>query len=1109
MSAIADARERERALDTAASFHVQAPAGSGKTELLTQRTLALLAIADEPEEVVAITFTRKAAAEMRARVFAAIREARLPAPEDAHARHTWTLARRALERSRLLGWQLERSAQRLRITTIDALAAAIAQQSPLLSELGGAVVVEDDPQELYRQAARATLGLLEDADHGAAVATVLAHYDNRVQALEQDLAQLLPRRDQWLRLALQASPQARREAMEAVLRDCADSALQSLQALLPHALALEWHALARYAADNRRQGNAGMEAQHAYAPEDLPHWQEIIALALTKDGDWRKSFDVRLGFPPGETAQEKRVARQFKDRAKALIGDFQRIDGLGALLARIRALPPIHFSDAQWAVMLSLLDTLKLAAGELGVLFAGGGAVDFVEIGLRAVRALGDEGSPTDLALRLDYRIRHLLVDEFQDTSRLQLDLLRALTAGWQPGDGRTLFVVGDPAQSIYRFREAEVGYFIDARRHGLFGIALEPLQLACNFRSAEGLVDWSNATFPGVLAPEEDAVRGAVAYAAAVATREALAGPAVEVHASIGGDARSEAQSVVQTLSRLRDAEPQASIAVLVRSRSHLRELAPALRLAQMRYQAVDIEDLASRPVIDDLRALTRALLHPADRVAWLAVLRAPWCGLTLEDLHALAHGVPRGTPLAPSLRDPARASALSADARARLASTLAILQTGHLRQGRLRLRAWIEETWLALGGPACCLSAVDLADAARYFSVLDQLGQGGDLPSLAALDRALKDLRAAPDPDGGLLQVMTIHKAKGLEFDHVLVPSLHRTTGRDDPPPLAWTTIATTDGPGLLMAPIAATGAEDDRAYRFVRSLEKEKHAWEDGRLLYVACTRARRSLHLFGDCRADAGAPLPPAQGSLLHKLWSAVAHEFARACEGASVAADELPEMAAPTPPPLRRFAPGWRPPVVALAPMRESSGPTTAFDWASGAARAVGVVAHRWLQHIAESGAEHWPQSRIDQVAPAIARALAAEGLAGDEHASAHARVLEALRNALADERGQWVLRGDHQDARCELVVATSVDGVPRQWVVDRTFVDASGARWIVDYKISVHEGGASGQFLDREMERYREQLENYAALFRKMEERPIRLGLYFPLMQAWRRWEYP
>src|SRR5436190_22069795 len=130
---IADQKQRDDALDPSRSYIVQAPAGSGKTELLIQRFLALLGRVERPEEIAAITFTIKAAAEMRQRVFPALAAARGKArPEAPHEARTWDLARAALERNDSLGWKLEESADRLRVQTIDALCASLTRQMPVL-----------------------------------------------------------------------------------------------------------------------------------------------------------------------------------------------------------------------------------------------------------------------------------------------------------------------------------------------------------------------------------------------------------------------------------------------------------------------------------------------------------------------------------------------------------------------------------------------------------------------------------------------------------------------------------------------------------------------------------------------------------------------------------------------------------------------------------------------------------------------------------------------------------------------------------------------------------------------------------------------------------------
>src|SRR5690606_8308155 len=143
----------------------------------------------------------------------------------------------------------------------------------------------------------------------------------------------------------------------------------------------------------------------------------------------------------------------------------------------------------------------------------------------------------------------HLLIDEFQDTSLTQIHLLATLTAGWQPDDGRTLFLVGDPMQSIYRFRKAEVGLFLQAAEQGVGEIAPTFLQLTDNFRSQGGVVEWVNATFRGLLPRRNDAAAGAIAYTDSAAFNARLPGEPVCFHAAFSADGAAAADAAAEAL--------------------------------------------------------------------------------------------------------------------------------------------------------------------------------------------------------------------------------------------------------------------------------------------------------------------------------------------------------------------------------------------------------------------------------------------------------------------------------------------------------------------------------------------------------------------------------
>ncbi|MDO8437103.1 MAG: UvrD-helicase domain-containing protein [Nitrosomonadaceae bacterium] len=1140
---IPDFAERRRALDPAQSFIVQAPAGSGKTGLLIQRYLRLLACVDAPEEIIAITFTRKAAAEMRERVLAALAQGGKP-PATEHEQLTCELAHAALQRDAAAGWQIAANPARLHIQTIDSLCAALTHQMPLLSKFGAQPESVDDASELYLEAARATIELVEGDDAVAQdVERLLEHLDNDVARIEMLLADMLARRDHWLRHIHGRD----RDELEAALKNARREALECVCGMYPVPAQDELTEIARYAAANLatagRSSPLGvcdkLAALPGSADDDVVLWRGIVELLLTKEGDWRRQHDVKNGFPPGSSKAEKEISKSWKERALALIAALKENDTLRQALHDMRRLPPPAYTDMQWEVLGAITRLLPHAVGQLKLVFQVRGQVDFTEVAQAALLALGEPDAPTDLALALDYRIRHLLIDEFQDTSISQYELVAKLIAGWEPGDGRSLFVVGDPMQSIYRFREAEVGLFLRARAEGIGNLALQPVALCANFRSQRGIVDWVNATFAQVMPAQEDIAAGAVPYTSSIATHAILPGTAVNVHAFFNDDHAAEAAKVVEIIKQAQHDEPSATTAILVRNRGHLREIVPRLNATGLRFRAIEIEGLGYRPVVQDLLALTRALAHPADRLAWLAVLRAPWCGLTLADLHALAARQSASAfddterTVWELLNDDARMAAVSADGGARLLRVRKVLRDCIGNRCRSSLRTLVEAAWLALGGPACVGDVTDLADAEIYFDYLEAHEEAGSIPELALFEQGLARLFALPDLGADdRLQIMTIHKAKGLEFDHVIVPGLGRLSRSNDKKLFMWmerprATFATgreDDSTDLLLAPIQETGADGDLIYAWLEKLDADKEYFEDQRLLYVAATRARQRLHLLGSTRLVPDRdgviePKLPAGKSLLGKLWQVIEPDYAAAAslamlahtplapEGEETATEEFSVDQS-----LRRLASGWTlpaaPPRVAWSPPRSmtQAQDQIEFSWVGETARHAGSVVHRWLQRIAEDQMQGWDAARIMSLRATFKHNLLACGISDSEVDTASERVIMALSHALSDAHGRWLL-GPQQDAHNELRLTALIDGMQMNLVIDRTFRDADGQRWVVDYKTSSHEGTDVEGFLDREQQRYRAQLERYAALMRRIDERSVKLGLYFPLLKGWREWE--
>ena len=1128
-----DAFERERALDTGTSFIVQAPAGSGKTELLVQRFLALLAIVKEPENIVAITFTRKAAGEMRARVTKALREAvdTVP-PEEEHKRQRWKLAHRVLARDEKRGWKLLESPGRLRIVTIDSLCHSITRMMPLTSKLGAMRNVTDKPGDLYAAAAHRTIQLLGTSNPIALdVRRALEHLDNNVAELEKQLSDMLGPRDQWLRHVDLGNAAQLRAKMEATLRRIVCDRLEAVQRMIPDDLRRELVRLSQIAATNKKLDDPQhviVSCEHLdgfpdCTPEALDSWRGLVEFVLTKTKNhWRGRPDKTIGLPRHE--------KEEKENYEALMSALSQIPGLEESLASIRGLPPARYSESQWAALECFARLLPRAAEQLKEAFVEQQTCDYAAISEAALQALKSYGAPTDLAMALGEGIEHLLVDEFQDTSVSQVKLLEALTAGWKHGDGRTLFLVGDPMQSIYRFREAEVASFIRVSETKSFGaISLELLQLEKNFRSRQVIVDWVNRVFPTVFPKEEDLGTGAVKFSACRAAARTKEGEAkVQLHTQFGTNdetRQKEAEQVVQVVRDLRARHEKT--AVLVRSRTHLYNIVSSLREAAgsepaLRFQAVEIDALAEQVVISDLRALTHALLHLGNRVAWLAILRAPWCGLSLRDLHALVEGQKYATVLE-LIRE--RRERLSEDGQARLGRVLPVMDAALAQRGRLPLRQWVESTWLSLNGPACLRESREMEDAAAFFDLLDELDFGSDVESLSAFDNAVAKLFSQPDPDAtDAIQVMTIHKAKGLEFDAVLLPGLGRHTRGNDHNLLLWSEREVEGVPELLMAATKAKGAEDDPIYGFLKCTECECEDNELRRLLYVATTRAKHELHLFASLACDAQDYLAgnkqPQRRSMLGLLWPAIECSFREQANvrAANLQAEEPLRIAAAAEveahPMLRRLPLAWLlpeiPDGVQWQPGREPEAidpdDNVTYDWAGERARRVGVVVHAMLQRIGEEGLAKWNEERVRYLRPMLGSALANEGVAPSDLPDAVGRAEKALLAAISEERGRWILQ-PRAGAQNEFALTGFFGSNLNSFVIDRTFV-ADGVRWIVDYKTGLREGGDREAFLDNEVERYREKMERYAEIFRRFDSTvPVRLALYYPLMSGWREWE--
>jgi ATP-dependent helicase/nuclease subunit A len=1108
----ADAQARERALDVTDSFIVQAPAGSGKTTVLTQRYLRLLTTVDEPEQVLAITFTRKAAGEMRERVQKALDgDIEVGSPADAL---TLELAKAVREHAARREWGIDDSAARLRIQTIDAFNGYLANSLPITSQNGFGRSIADAPDDLYAIAARETLRHAEsDPAYAKDFELILRRLDDSWQRLESLIAGMLPKRAEWLPNLPQLSGEALVPKIEASLAAIVSEELATATAAMPMAFIELASALARFAAqhvdatelpDVASWREAGPTLSSSLA--DLARWRGVARLALTAKGTARLKMTKNEGIP-ADSAHGKALRDDWLKRLLMIE------DGQLAALNVIGSLPDPVVPPSARGALEALAKLLLLAATHLTRLFNLHGECDHIEIAGAARRALTEDSSPTPLAERIGTRLMHILVDEFQDTSRDQYDLLRTLTQDWSAGDGRTLFLVGDPMQSIYGFRNAEVGRFSTVRAAGLDGLKLTTLELRRNFRSAPALVHWCNEVFSRVFPAADDVRKSAVRHLASVAARTHLSGEPRLYRVEGDCGPAAEAEHAADLIAGLKRSRPDETIAVLASARPHLRAIRECLEKRDVPFIGVKLEPLADVAVVRDLEALVRALESPLDRVAWLAVLRAPFVGLALADLTAVSEAAGKDTILSALLGD---IHGLSPDAVERLLRAKPLLLAAWAEREREPRAHMAERVWLALGGASTAPSG-ELAHARRFLAALDEEDRKRMRGRQLDLDRLMTRLYAEDPAQPDAVSLMTIHGAKGLEFDHVFVVGVGLRGRADDPRLLNWLEVPREQGGDhLVMAPIRVRGDEDtddDAINLYLKLLHRERARAERARQAYVALTRAKRSLHLFVHPRvkqSDGVIEFGAEANSLLHNLWPAIG---ADAASFHALGGDQEPNAEVAPALTQKRQRLRRRPEPLSTPPDVQAHGeilPSSAeqdeieFSWVRQTARRVGTVVHEALERFGRAGPP--PVAELPLMRTRLESRLQALGIEAARAKEGAEFALKALNATLADERGRWLFDPRHTEAQSELALSGVRGTHIVNAVIDRTFV-ADGTRWVVDFKTSPHEGGDVAAFLDAEAVRYTPQLARYAHLARQLGPEPVRTGLYYPLLAAWREVE--
>lgn len=1071
-----DQYQREQATDPAHSYIVQAPAGSGKTEMLSQRFLRLLAIVQAPEQIVALTFTRKAAAEMRERIINSLqRAARNESSDSPHQQQTLEWAHTALNHSNRLQWDLLNQPHRLRIMTIDALCQQISRAIPIQEQAIPFASINENANLTYQQAARSCIRFaLENEDTRASIIRILAHLDNNQGKLIELFCQLLANREQWLPVVLSASSRSRIE-FENDLHQISEHEVARFKAFFPKDLQQQFLSIVRMVAEHSdfKEGYFSC-LKTCYDFDTLTHQQlqALIEIILTKDGKFRAKYDHYIGIQKGLI--DDATFDLIKLESTSIQNHLKEIHGLQDHLIRLRTLPESTYQDEQWNVLQSLLELLPQLAAHLQLLFSEQGQVDFASIAQQANYALGTDEQPTDLALFFDNSICHLLIDEFQDTSLSQYELIRKLMMGWEKNDGRTLFLVGDPMQSIYRFRQAEVGLFLKAREQGIGPVSLIPLELSTNFRSSETIVHWVNQQFKNIFPAQDDIEAGAITYHHSDAVHAAHEKSFIKATSYVDSD--MEAQGIIDIIRHELQSVPEQKIAILVRSRTNLLDIMNRLRQENIPFQGVDIDLLGSLPHIQDIWSLTRALLFPANRLAWLSLLRSPFCGLSLQDIHQLVKDKRTVSFLEIIEQLTPDNQPISVEGWQRLTTFMNIMRTAIAQRHHYRL---VEHLVLILQrlGADTLYDAQQHNDIEQFWQLLEKFEQDGLLSDIRQINEGLQNLYAQQS-NSASLQVMTIHKSKGLEFDTVILPHLGAKKKPADKPLIRWLKLPQKNSRSLfLLAPLKAEHETQSSLYNFLQMLDKEKEDYESQRLLYVAVTRARHRLYLCSH-------KTKPEKGSLQFLLPD-IHFEEQMPLNQSETSETKLPILQRL---PLSCFQPQLSMESDAHNRMLH----TSSYNQST----ITGSLCHSLLQWISEHQIFHidsLPWSRIHND-------LRMMGLPDTEQEGIVKNLKHLLENMFNDETGRWILSA-HPIALNETSFMENRASDIQIKIPDRFFRDEQGQLWVVDFKTG-HKNSATE-------EKYNHQVSDYARILHHLYPGDaIHCGIYYLENQYWHCWPY-
>lgn len=859
-----DDAARAFAVDPRHNVVLEASAGTGKTSVLVSRYVNLVKAGVEPANILAITFTRKAAAEMRERIVTQLR--------DAAARSEIDKARWNVLRDRL---------GEIAISTIDAFCLSLLREFPLEADLDPGFDMADEtevPRIIEDALDRALRTLVHLAKDDGDVALVLAQLG--IARTREGLGTLLDRR---LVASAALNRFLARGPSDLTPRVVCRRAAESLQ----DALRSVPGGLARFLADG---------------PTHHGRYQLFLrAVTRLADADGRSDADVRgllerIGSHfltnDGEPRRTGRIAPYVAADYPTKDAERRHRDAVFQVAPQVERIIAAFHRDLNVVLARGVRRMFAVALREYRSALEERSVLDFADVLQRALDLLRNMGEFSQSRYRLEYRYHHVLVDEFQDTSRAQWELISLLIQAWGEGAGLasqpSIFIVGDRKQSIYRFRDAEVtvlreaAEYIDALRPG-DAQGSSRRSISRSFRAVPVLQAFINDVFGEMASPpirpddftfeEPDRFPATVTESLGGGTALGLA-----VGESVDACAASVADEIVRILVEeqvrdrdtglARNARP-GDIAILFRSRTSHREFERDLigrGVPTYVYKGLGFFDADE---IKDLTALLRYLAKPTSDLRAAAFLRSRF--IRLSDAGLAASAPHLAAVLVDAATEPNWQSLSPTDR----------VVLGH---ARAFVPLWLER--IDRVAPADLIEQI-LTDTAYAFEIrgprrrqawenikklrgLIRRVQNRGYATLARIADHLDSLTAGDESNAVLeaidaVNLMTIHAAKGLEFPIVFVVNLARGASG---PPHPVKVVVDGNAESVSVGPFASEMDELDR--------ERERH--ETRRLLYVAMTRARDRLYLSSSLKDGS---VVPGRGSLAEVLPNSLRDLLARA------------------------------------------------------------------------------------------------------------------------------------------------------------------------------------------------------------------------------------